>query len=54
MILRRHINTAALLGGMCIGALSIVADFMGVIGSGTGMLLSVTIIHSYFEIFKKE
>lgn len=39
---------------MCIGALSIVADFIGVIGSGTGMLLSVTIIYSYFETLRKE
>jgi protein transport protein SEC61 subunit alpha len=39
---------------MCIGALSIIADFMGVIGSGTGMLLSITIIYGYFETIKKE
>jgi len=39
---------------MCIGALTILADFMGVIGSGTGMLLSVTIIYGYFEQYKKE
>jgi protein transport protein SEC61 subunit alpha len=39
---------------MCIGALSIMADFMGVIGSGTGMLLAVTIVYGYFETIKKE
>ena len=34
--LNRYIPTAAAFGGMCIGALTIVADFMGAIGSGTG------------------
>lgn len=34
---------------MCIGALTIIADFMGAIGSGTGILLAVTIIYQYFE-----
>ena len=39
---------------MCIGALTIVADFFGAIGSGTGILLAVTIIYQYFETFEKE
>jgi len=54
IILNRYIPTAAAFGGLCIGALSIVADFMGAIGSGTGILLAVTIIYQYFEIFSKE
>lgn len=32
--LNRYIPTAAAFGGMCIGALTIVADFLGAIGSG--------------------
>ena len=89
--LNRYIPTAAAFGGMCIGALTIVADFMvrqpeyrdvvpshicsmndtsvrlaphlvtlrkssndlalqGAIGSGTGILLAVTIIYQYFEV----
>jgi protein transport protein SEC61 subunit alpha len=52
--LRRYIPIAASFGGMCIGALTIVADFMGAIGSGTGILLAVTIIYGYFEQYKKE
>merc|ERR1719373_1172777 len=39
--LRRYIPTAAAFGGLCIGALTIFADFMGAIGSGTGILLAV-------------
>mmetsp|Transcript_5987 Transcript_5987/g.9195 ORF Transcript_5987/g.9195 Transcript_5987/m.9195 type:complete len:478 (+) Transcript_5987:113-1546(+) len=52
--LNRYIPTAAAFGGMCIGALTVMADFMGAIGSGTGILLAVTIIYQYFEIFAKE
>ena len=32
--LNRYIPTAAAFGGLCIGALSVLADFMGAIGSG--------------------
>jgi len=53
-LLYRYIPTAAAFGGLCIGALSVVADFMGAIGSGTGILLAVTIIYQYFELFVKE
>lgn len=52
--LNRYIPTAAAFGGVCIGALSIFADFMGAIGSGTGILLAVTIIYQYFEQIAKE
>lgn len=52
--LHKHITTAASFGGLCIGALSVIADMMGAIGSGTGILLAVTIIYQYFEIFVKE
>eukprot|EP00010_Vexillifera_abyssalis_P005467 CAMPEP_0201552884 /NCGR_PEP_ID=MMETSP0173_2-20130828/19056_1 /ASSEMBLY_ACC=CAM_ASM_000268 /TAXON_ID=218659 /ORGANISM="Vexillifera sp., Strain DIVA3 564/2" /LENGTH=482 /DNA_ID=CAMNT_0047963465 /DNA_START=49 /DNA_END=1497 /DNA_ORIENTATION=+ len=52
--LNRYIPTAAAFGGLCIGALSVMADFLGAIGSGTGILLAVTIIFQYFEIFQKE
>jgi protein transport protein SEC61 subunit alpha len=52
--LNRYIPTAAAFGGMCIGALTIVADFMGAIGSGTGILLAVTTIYSCWETVVKE
>ena len=52
--LNQYIPTAAAFGGVCIGALSIFADFMGAIGSGTGILLAVTIIYQYFEQIAKE
>merc|ERR1711972_823528 len=53
-VLSRYIPTAAAFGGACIGALTVVADFLGAIGSGTGILLAVTIIYQYFEIVYKE
>ncbi|XP_023644087.1 protein transport protein Sec61 subunit alpha isoform X2 [Capsella rubella] len=52
--LNRYIPTAAAFGGLCIGALTVLADLMGAIGSGTGILLAVTIIYQYFETFEKE
>merc|ERR1711957_241469 len=52
--LNRYIPTAAAFGGACIGALTIVADFLGAIGSGTGILLAVTIIYQLFETIYKE
>mmetsp|Transcript_5357 Transcript_5357/g.12080 ORF Transcript_5357/g.12080 Transcript_5357/m.12080 type:complete len:193 (-) Transcript_5357:644-1222(-) len=53
-VLNRYIPTAAAFGGMCIGALTVMADFLGAIGSGTGILLAVTIIYQYYEMFLKE
>jgi protein transport protein SEC61 subunit alpha len=52
--LDKYIPTAAAFGGMCIGMLTIVADFLGAIGSGTGILLAVTIIYQYWEMIYKE
>jgi protein transport protein SEC61 subunit alpha len=51
--LNRYIPAAAAFGGMCIGLLTILADFLGAIGSGTGILLAVTIIYQYYEVFEK-
>ncbi|KAJ1878129.1 translocon subunit, partial [Kickxella alabastrina] len=52
--LKRIIPTAAVVGGVIIAILSISADLLGAIGSGTGILLAVTIIYNYFETFAKE
>lgn len=52
--LDRLIPTAAALGGIAVGLLTVVADFMGAIGSGTGILLAVTIVYGYFEYLTKK
>ena len=44
--LKRVVPTAAVFGGAILGLLSVAADFSGVIGSGTGILMAVTIIYS--------
>lgn len=44
--LKRIIPTAAAFGGAILGLLSVVADLMGALGSGTGILMAVTIIYS--------
>lgn len=52
--IKRHIPTAAAFGAMCVAALSISADLLGAIGSGTGILMAVTIIYDLFEKVAKD
>ncbi|PPQ84874.1 hypothetical protein CVT25_004615 [Psilocybe cyanescens] len=44
--LKQVIPTAAAFGGAILGLLSVAADHSGAIGSGTGILMAITIIHS--------
>lgn len=53
-LLEKYIPVAASFGGLCVGALTLFADFLGAIGSGTGILLAVTMINQYFEILQQE
>jgi len=53
-VLDLYVPIAAAFGGMCIGMLTIVADFLGAIGSGTGILLAVTIIYQHMENAQRE
>lgn len=43
------IPTAAMLGGITIGFLTVVGDLFDVAGSSTGILLSISILYSYYE-----
>lgn len=52
--LKRVIPTAAAFGGATLGLLSVAADMMGALGSGTGILMAVTIIYGYFEMGVRE
>jgi protein transport protein SEC61 subunit alpha len=47
-VLKRYVPTAAMLGGITIGLLTIAGDLLDVIGSSTGILLSVNIIYNYY------
>lgn len=53
-VLGRYIPIAAALGGATVGLLTVMADYMGAIGSGTGILLTVTIIFENYEAFMRE
>uniref|UniRef100_A0A7R9U700 Translocon Sec61/SecY plug domain-containing protein n=1 Tax=Pinguiococcus pyrenoidosus TaxID=172671 RepID=A0A7R9U700_9STRA len=52
--LSRYIPTHAVLGGMIIGVLTVLADFLGALGSGTGILMAVTLLYQYYEMTVKE
>ncbi|GME79170.1 unnamed protein product [Ambrosiozyma monospora] len=52
--LKRIIPTAAAFGGATIGALSVISDLSGCLGSGTSILLAVTTIYGYYEMAAKE
>lgn len=52
--LNKYIPIAAVFGGVCIGLLSLMADFLGAIGSGTGILLTCGIIYEFYDSFTKE
>ncbi|KAF7308209.1 Protein transport protein Sec61 alpha [Mycena chlorophos] len=51
---KRVVPLVATLGDAILGLLSVVADLMGAIGSGTGILMAVTTIYSYWEIGMRE
>ena len=45
----RHVSMVAFAVGFCVGTLTLLAGFMGVIGSGTGIMLAVTVMYSYLD-----
>ncbi|EDR27138.1 protein transport protein Sec61 subunit alpha isoform B, putative [Entamoeba dispar SAW760] len=53
-LLDKYIPIAASFGGMCISLLSVGADLLGAVGSGTGILLAATTISEYANTFQKE
>ncbi|MBN1245353.1 preprotein translocase subunit SecY [Candidatus Bathyarchaeota archaeon] len=53
-ILKRYIPVVTILGGIIVGLIAGFADFLGVFGTGTGILLSVGIIYQYYELLMRE
>ena len=51
--LNNYVPLCAALGGGRLGLLSVTADFIGALGTGSGILLAVTIAWSLFEEFQK-
>ena len=46
------IPTAAMLGGIIIGFLTVVGDLFDVAGSSTGIMLSISILYGYYVKIK--
>jgi preprotein translocase subunit SecY len=53
-ILKRYIPTLVILNGIIIAVLSFFADSLGALTSGTGLLITIGIIHQYAETISKE
>ena len=53
-ILKRYIPVVTVLGGIIVGLVAGISDFLGVFGSGTGILLAVGIIYQYYELLMRE
>ncbi len=53
-LLERYIPTVTVLGGVIVGLLAALSDFVGVFGSGMGILLAVGIVYQYYQILVRE
>jgi preprotein translocase subunit SecY len=53
-LLERYITPLTILGGLAIGLIAAIADLTGVIGSGTGLLLTVMIVYRLYEDIAKQ
>jgi preprotein translocase subunit SecY len=53
-ILKRYIPVVTVLGGIIVALIAGFANFLGVFGTGTGILLSVGIIYQYYELLMRE
>ena len=53
-MLKRYIPAVTVLGGIIVALVAGIADFLGVFGSGTGILLAVGIIYQYYELLMRE
>ncbi len=53
-LLQRYIPTISILGGLIIGVVSAVAQFLGVFSTGTGVLLCVSILYQYYQAIIQE
>ena len=53
-ILERYIPTITILGGIIVGILAAISDFLGVFGTGTGILLAVGIAYQYYQLLVRE
>jgi len=48
-VLRKYIYPLAIMGGLAVGLLATAADILGALSRGTGILLSVMILYSFYQ-----
>lgn len=53
-VLERYIPTVTVLGAIVVGVIASFADFLGVFGSGMGVLLTVGVLYQYYQIIAQE
>ncbi|MHA1715315.1 MAG: preprotein translocase subunit SecY [Promethearchaeota archaeon] len=53
-ILERYIPVVTVIGGIIVGLVAAIADFLGSLGTGMGVLLTVGIIYQYYQIIAQE
>jgi preprotein translocase subunit SecY/protein transport protein SEC61 subunit alpha len=53
-VLKRYIPAVTVVGGIIVALIAGFADFLGVFGSGMGILLSVGIVYQYYEVLVEE
>jgi len=54
LVLNRYIPVITIIGGAIMGLLAAGSDLLGIFGSGTGILLMVSITLNYYQILMKE
>ena len=50
-LLNKYTSSSSILGGLCVGALTILAELLGALGGGTGLLLCASILTKFIENF---
>ena len=53
-VLSRYIPTVTVIGAIIVGAIASFSNFLGVYGSGIGILLTVGILAQYYETISRE
>ncbi|MEM0336822.1 MAG: preprotein translocase subunit SecY [Candidatus Caldarchaeum sp.] len=53
-VIGKYIGTVTILGGLLIGLVASVADYVAVFGSGIGILLTIGILQQYYQLLIRE
>jgi len=53
-VLERYIPTVTILGGLVVGTIAALADFLGAFGTGMGILLTIGIMWQYYQLLAQE